>query len=407
MRDYRTEYKILAARLAEAGIDIEAVKTRLKAQRIETPSWGYADGGTRFGTYQQAGAAITAEEKIADAAQVHKYTGIAPGVAVHVAWDFPDGFDPALIDYASSLGVHIGAINPTCFQDPEGMMGTIANPDARIRQKAVDHMLESVEIGRLCNSAYLSLWFADGTNYPGQDDLIARRGRVADCLKTVHDAMPETMTMLVEYKPFEPAFYHTDIADWGMAYLFCMKCGEQAKVLIDLGHHLQATNIEHIVATLLDEGMLGGFHFNNARYADDDLATGSVNPYQDFLIFDQLVQAEGKPGAAPVAYMIDQSFNVKPKIPGMIQSCINIQRTYARALLVDRKKLAAAQAECDIIGAEETLKDAYHADVEPLLIVVREEMGLAPEPLAAYLASGYGEKIAKQRGVRQSGGGLG
>jgi L-rhamnose isomerase/sugar isomerase len=407
MRDYKAEYDILARRLSDAGIDVDAVKQRLKAQEIETPSWGYADGGTRFGTYQQAGAAITAEEKIADAAQVHKFTGIAPGVAVHVAWDFPDGFDPALIQYAEDLGVRIGAINPTCFTDPDGMMGTIASPDATVRQRAVDHMLESVEIGRQCESAYLSLWFADGTNYPGQDDLVARRARVADCLKTVHDAMPDFMTMLVEYKPFEPAFYHTDIADWGMAYLFSKKCGDQAKVLIDLGHHLHGTNIEHIVATLLDEGMLGGFHFNNAKYADDDLATGSVNPYQDFLIFDQLAIAESKPNAATIAYMIDQSFNVKPKIPGMIQSCINIQRTYAKALIVDRQKLAAAQAACDIIAAEETLKEAYRADVEPLLMVVREEMGLEPDPLAAYLASGYADKIAEERGVRESGGGLG
>ncbi len=407
MREYKAEYELLAARLADSGIDVEAVKARLKAQAIETPSWGYADAGTRFGTYAQPGAALTIEEKLADAAQVHKFTGIAPAVAVHVAWDFPDGFDPALVEYAASLGVRIGAINPTCFEDPEGLMGTIANPQARIRQKAIDHMLESVEIGRQASSRNLSLWFADGTNYPGQDDLIERRHRVAESLQTVYQAMPETMRMLIEYKPFEPAFYHTDIADWGMAYLFAKGCGERAKVLIDLGHHLHGTNIEHIVATLLDEGALGGFHFNNAKYADDDLVTGSVNPYQDFLIFDQLVVAESKPAAAEIAYMIDQSFNVKPKLAGMIQSCLNIQRTYAKALLVDRHKLAAARHESDIIGAEQVLIEAFSSDVEPLLMVVREEMGLEPEPLAAYLASGYKEQIEQERGIREAGGGLG
>ncbi len=407
MRNYKAEYALLAERLAGSGIDVDAVKTRLKSQAIETPSWGYADAGTRFGTYPQPGAAITAEEKIADAAQVHKFTGIAPGVAVHVAWDFPDGFDPALIEYAKSLGVYIGAINPTCFQDPGGMMGTISNPDATVRQRAIDHMLESVEIGRQTSSANLSLWFADGTNYPGQDDIIARRHRVEESLKIVYDAMPATMQMLIEYKPFEPAFYHTDIADWGMAYLFAKRCGERAKVLVDLGHHLQGTNIEHIVAVLLDEGMLGGFHFNNAKYADDDLVTGSVNPYQDFLIFDQLVVAEAKSKAAEIAYMIDQSLNVKTKIPGMIESCCNIQRTYAKALLVNRAALAAARAECDIIGAEQALKDAFNTDVEPLLMTVREEMGLHPEPLAAYLASGYQQRIETERGIREAGGGLG
>ena len=407
MRDFAAEYRLLADRLMEKGLDVEQIKARLKAQEIETPSWGYSDSGTRFGRYPQAGAAVTAEEKLADAAQVHKYTGIAPGVAVHVKWDFPDGFDPAICQLAESLGVRIGAINPTCFSDEEGMMGTIANPDPRIRQRAVDHMLESIEIGRQAGSANLSLWFTDGTNYPGQDDILQRRRRVPESLQTVYAAMPESMQMLIEYKPFEPAFYHTDIADWGMAYLFAKSCGERAKVLVDLGHHLHGTNIEHLVAVLLDERMLGGFHFNNARYADDDLMIGSVNPYQDFLIFDQLVAAELRPDPAPIAYMIDQSLNVEPKIPGMIQSCLHIQRTYARALLVDRQALAQAQAEADIIAVGQVLTDAYQTDVEPLLVAVREELGLAPDPLAAYLNSGYQERIARERGIRSGGGGLG
>lgn len=407
MRDFATEYRILADRLGEKDIDVEQVKQCLKAQEIETPSWGYSDSGTRFGKYPQAGAALTIKEKLADAAQVHKYTGIAPGVAVHVKWDFPDGFDPATCELAESLGVRIGAINPTCFSDEEGMMGTVANPDARVRRKAIEHMLESVQIGRQVGSGHLSLWFSDGTNYPGQDDLIQRRRRVTESLQEVYQAMSESMQMLVEYKPFEPAFYHTDIADWGMAYLFAKSCGERAKVLVDLGHHLQGTNIEHLVAVLLDERMLGGFHFNNARYADDDLMAGSVNPYQDFLIFDQLVAAEQRPDPEPVAYMIDQSLNVEPKMPGMIQSCLHLQRTYAKALLVDRQALAQAQADSDIIGALQALNEAYQTDVEPLLVTVREEMGLAPDPLAAYLQSGYQEQIARERGVRSGGGGLG
>jgi L-rhamnose isomerase/sugar isomerase len=407
MRDFAAEYRLLADRLTEKGLDVEQIKAHLKAQEIETPSWGYSDSGTRFGRYPQAGAAVTAEEKLADAAQVHKYTGIAPGVAVHVKWDFPDGFDPAICQLAESLGVRIGAINPTCFSDEEGMMGTIANPDPRIRKRAVDHMLESIEIGRQAGSANLSLWFTDGTNYPGQDDILQRRRRVTESLQTVYAAMPESMQMLIEYKPFEPAFYHTDIADWGMAYLFAKSCGERAKVLVDLGHHLHGTNIEHLVAVLLDERMLGGFHFNNARYADDDLMIGTVNPYQDFLIFDQLVAAELRPDPAPIAYMIDQNLNVEPKIPGMIESCLHIQRTYAKALLVDRQMLAQAQAEADIIAAGQALTDAYQTDVEPLLVAVREELGLAPDPLAAYLSSGYQERIAEKRGIRSGGGGLG
>ncbi|MFO7945322.1 MAG: L-rhamnose isomerase [Armatimonadota bacterium] len=407
MRDYEAEYNLLSRRLEDAGIDVEAVKEKLKNQEIETPSWGYADSGTRFGTFRQAGAAITIEEKIADAAQVHAFTGIAPRVAVHVAWDFPEGVPEATAETAQEHGIAIGAINPTCFADEESMMGTIANPDPRIRQKAIAHMLESVEIGESLGSEHLSLWFADGTNYPGQDNLTERKHRVTECLQTVYEAMPESMTMLIEYKPFEPAFYHTDIADWGMASLFARKCGERAKVLIDLGHHFRGTNIEHIVAVLMDEDLLGGFHFNNAKYADDDLTTGSVNPYEVFLIYHQLVSGGPENAAPDIAYMIDQSFNVKKKIPGMIQSCVNIQRAYARALIVDRMALQQLQREQNIVAAAETLKQAFNADVDPLLAVVREERGLHPEPLTAYRESGYQEKIEKERGIREPAGGLG
>ncbi len=405
--DIKQAYQVLCDQLADRGVDVEKVKALLKAQRIETPSWAYADGGTRFKTFKQAGAAVTIQEKLQDAAQVNKATGICPKVAVHVLWDFVDVDVSEVQGYAESIGVQIGAINPTLFEQEEYMLGSIAHPDGAVRQKAVDHMLHSVEIGRQVGSDFLSLWFADGTNYPGTDDIIARKHRVEECLKTVYDAMPESMTMGLEYKVFEPAFYHTDIADWGMACKFSEKCGDRAKALVDLGHHTRATNIEHIVAFLIDEGRLAGFHFNNARYADDDLTFGSVNPYEGFLIYNELAKAEAADPNLNIAYMIDQSHNVKPKIEAMIQTVGHIQSTYAKALCLDRGRLAQAQIEQNIVDAENLIQQAFFTDVRPLLHVVREEMGLAPEPLQAYRDSGYQDKIAAERGIRSGGGGLG
>lgn len=401
------EYEILADRLQARGIDVEGVVRRLKGQAIETPSWGYADSGTRFGVFPQAGAAITIFEKLEDAAQVHRYTGIAPLVATHVLWDMAE--DPRAVSrHAESLGVRIGSVNPNCFQDREYWMGSITNRDPRVREKAVRHMLDSVELGQALGSTLLSLWFADGTDYPGQGDFRQRKRWAEESLRAVYERMPPTMRMLVEYKPFEPGFYHTDIADWGMAYTMAKKCGDRALVLVDLGHHLHGANIEHIIAYLIDEGMLGGFHFNNRKYADDDLMVGSINPYELFLIYNELAKAEADPTLAlDVAYMVDQGFNSKKKIPGMIQTIEMIQGAYARALIVDRKVISQAQELGDVARAEAAFIEAFQTDVRPLLRRVRAEMGVAEEPLSAFLASGYQERIERERGIRQGAGGLG
>jgi len=402
-------FSLLEERLQARQVDVSSVLAALQAQVIETPSWGYADSGTRFGVFAQPGAAVTIAEKLADAAQVHRHTGIAPLVAAHVLWDFPDDAAvesvPAL---AESLGVRIGSINPNVFQGREYWMGSFANREASSRRKAVQHCLDSVEIGKRLNSGVLSLWFADGTDYPGQGDIRERKRWFQESLAEVYRAMPDAMTMLVEYKPFEPGLYHTDIADWGMSYVFCKSLGARARVLVDLGHHLPGTNIEHIVAFLLDEQLLGGFHFNNRKYADDDLMVGSINPYEFFLIYNELVKEELQPRGNPrVEYMVDQGFNTKKKIPGMIQTVLMIQTTYAKALCVDRKTLAEAAGNGDVVMAEQCLLDAFNTDVEPLLRRVRAEMGVPEEPLKAYAAGGYQQKIEQERGIRAGAGGLG
>lgn len=407
--NHKAEYGLLFDKLSERGVDVEAVKSRLKSQKIETPSWGFADSGTRFGPYQQAGSAVTVEEKVADAAQVHNYTGVAPTVAVHVLWDFPNGMADVqnLDEYAKSLGVKIGAINPNVFQARDYAFGSITNEDPAVRKMAVDHMLDSIEIGKKLNSDVLSLWFADGTDYPGQGDFRRRKHYAQECLQTVYNAMPAGMRMLIEYKPFEPAFYHTDFADWGMSYVMAQKCGPNAHVLVDIGHHFQGQNIEHLVSFLIDEERLGGFHFNNHKYADDDLTVGSINPYELFLIYNELVKAEDVPNNnPPVAYMVDQAHVTKDKIDAMIQTIMRIQTAYAKAMCVDRKKLSAAQLARDVVTAENCLQDAFNTDVEPLLRVVREEMGLAPDPLAAFRDGGYWAKVSSERGFR-AGAGLG
>ncbi len=407
--NYKAEYDLLAVKLHERGVNVDRVKAKLKAQKIETPSWGYADSGTRFGPYQQAGSAVTIEEKVADAAQVHKHTGVAPTVAVHVLWDFPNGLADCetLDDYARSLGVAIGAINPNVFQHREYAFGSLTNEDPKVRKMAVDHMLDSIEIGKKLNSDALSLWFGDGTDYPGQGDFRRRKHHAQECLKTVYDAMPDRMRMLIEYKPFEPAFYHTDIADWGMSYCFAQKCGPNAHVLVDIGHHFVSQNIEHLVAFLIDEERLGGFHFNNHKYADDDLTAGSINPYELFLIYNELVKAEDAPNNnPPIAYMVDQAHVTKSKIDAMIQTIMQIQSAYAKAMCVDRKKLHEAQLAKDVVTSEMCMQEAFSTDVEPLLKTVREEMGLDPNPLEAFRASGYWDKVGKERGIR-AGAGLG
>ncbi len=380
------------------GQSAEQILQRLKTLAVETPSWGYADTGTRFGKFHQPAAARTTTEKLDDAAWVHKLTGICPSVAVHVLWDFPRGFDPKLVDYATKAGVQIGAINPNVFQDQCYKYGSFGNRQEEVRRQAIQHCLDSVAIGTATKSNYLSLWFADGTNYPGQDDIRSRKHRFIAGLKEVHKAMPPSMTMLVEYKPFEPAFYHTDIADWGMAYLYAKAAGPQARVLVDTGHHYLAQNIEQIVAWLLDENMLGGFHFNDRRYADDDLTTGSIDPYQLFRIFNEIVGAEwerGKP--LDIAYMVDQSHNLKPKIEAMIQTVQVIHEVFAKAVLVDRKALRDAQAKDDIVMGEQILRAAFFTDTAPLIGHVREQMGIEADALAAHRASGYEARVARER----------
>ena len=408
MSSHYDAFSALADRVTARGGDITAIMARLKAQRIETPSWGYADSGTRFGSFKQDGAAVTIAEKLADAGQVHRFTGVAPTVAVHVLWDLPDARALETVpEAAAEAGVTIGSINPNIFQDQEYKLGSFCSPFGDVRQKAVDHTLYCIEVGQAVDSNVLSMWLADGTDYPGQDSFIERKHRLQEGMQGVYDAMPADMIMLVEYKLFEPAFYHTDLCDWGQSLLLCRHLGPQAKVLVDLGHHAQGVNIEHIVATLLDEHMLGGFHFNNRKYADDDLTAGAINPYELYLIYTELAAAEEDPLlSAHIEYMIDQAHNTKQKIPAMIQTVMSIQGAYAKALLVDRQELAAARAEGDVQAAEMVLQDAYETDVRPLLAQVREEMGIDPEPLRAFFASGYQERIEAQRGIRV-GAGLG
>lgn len=376
----------------------------LDAFKIEVPSWGFADTGTRFGKFVQPAAARTIEEKLEDAAQVHQYTGAAPKVAVHALWDFPEGAKNVRgpVETAKKLGVQIGTVNPNLFQDQKYKYGSACSPNAEARQMADRHSLECIDLAKAVGTDAWSLWFADGTNYPGQDDILTRKKRMQAALKKWHDATPAGMTMYVEYKPFEPAFYHTDIADWGMAAAFCRHCGPRAKVLVDTGHHLPGANIEHIVAFLIDEGLLGGFHFNDRKYADDDLTLGSIDPYMVFRIFHEIRNAAELHGhdVSKIAYTVDQSHNLKPKIEAMLQTVVHAQELYAKACLVDRKALASLQAKMDLVGAETLLRDAFYTDVRPMLAEWRKTKGLPVDPIAAYRQSGYEAKAAKERVAR-------
>jgi L-rhamnose isomerase/sugar isomerase len=381
------------------AIDRDQIFKLLDDFKIETPSWGYADTGTRFGKFLQPAAAGTIEEKLADAGIVHKYTACCPTVAVHVLWDFSMGVDAQqTAKVAEKHGVRIGAINPNLFQDQVYKFGSVCSSDERASTHAHRHVQDSIALGRAVGSKLLSLWFADGTNYPGQDDIVARKRRMEGALRQWHEAMPRDMQMLVEYKPFEPAFYHTDIADWGMAYLFAKGAGPRAKVLVDTGHHYGSQNIEQIVAWLLDEEMLGGFHFNDRKYADDDLTLGSIDPYMVFRIFHEIRNAaERGQDVSSIAYMVDQSHNLKPKIEAMIQTAMMAQDLYAKACLVDRKKLADAQARRNIVDAEQTLREAFFTDVTPLLADWRKRKSVDADPIKAYRASGYEATVAKER----------
>ena len=405
MTNYQAEYDLLSRRLIEEGIDLAATEARLKMQQVETPSWGYADSGTRFGVFRMPGAPRNVFEKFEDASQAHRYTGIAPAVALHIPWDAGADWSD-LSKYAKSLGMSVGAVNPNVFQDYDYRFGSLGSTRPEVRARAVAHINECVEIMKTVGSQNLSLWFADGTNFPGQGHIRKRKQWFAEGLSEVYASLSPEQTMLVEYKPFEPAFYHTDIADWGMAYAFCKALGEQAKVLVDLGHHLQGANIEHIVAFLLDEGRLGGFHFNNKKYADDDLTTGSVNPYELYLIYTELVAGENDGLGNNIAYMIDECHTIKNKIAEMIQSLVALQISYAKALIVNRPALAAAQEADDIVTAEEIIKSAFATDVRPLLWKVRSDLSLPDpaDPVRGFVESGYAAAKAEERGT---GGGAG
>ncbi|MFC4532218.1 L-rhamnose isomerase [Sphaerisporangium dianthi] len=377
------------------------VKAALRRQRIETPSWAFGNSGTRFKVFAQRGVPRDPYEKLADAAQVHRYTGVAPSVALHIPWDKVDDYAD-LSRHARDLGVAIGAINSNVFQDDDYMLGSVTNPDPAVRRKALDHLLECVGIMDLTGSGTLKLWFSDGINYPGQDDLRARQDRLAEALSAVYDRLGEGQRFLLEYKLFEPAFYATDVPDWGTAYAHCAKLGPKAQVVVDTGHHAPGTNIEFIVAFLLREGRLGGFDFNSRFYADDDLMVGAADPFQLFRIMYEVIRGGGY--TEHTAFMLDQCHNIEPKIPGQIRSVMNVQEATAKALLVDGDALAAAQSEGDVLAANAVFMDAYDTDVRPLLAEVREESGLDPDPMAAYKRSGYaGTIVAERVGGAQAG----
>ena len=374
----------------------EDVLAALRQLEIETPSWGYGNSGTRFHVYPWPGAARTVWERIADAALVHELTGCCPSVAIHVPWDRVDDWGELRV-YTEERGIRIGAVNPNLFGEDEYRLGSLCHPDASVRQRALDHCIECVEIAQQVGSTLVSLWLADGTNYPGQDDLRARHARLANGLEQLYARLPEGMRLLVEYKFFEPAFYSTDLPDWGTAALLCKRLGPQAQVLVDTGHHAQGTNVEQIVALLLAEGLLGGFHFNNRKYADDDLIVGSIDPFELFRIMREIAAAGS--AAHNVAFMIDQSHNVEGKIDAMIQSVANVQMAYAKALLVDTERLTAAQTTGDVLGSHRIFMDAYETDVRPVLHELRAGLGLAPDPVDAFRAGGYAEQLAAERGT--------
>jgi L-rhamnose isomerase/sugar isomerase len=378
----------------------DAIEARLRAQLIETPSWGYGPAGTRFGSFPPPWAPRDVYEKIDDAAEVHRHTGVAGAVAVHIPWDAVDDYG-ALREHAAARNLRIGAVNPNVFQDQAYKLGSVCNPDPAVRRQATDHLLECAEIARALQSDALSLWFADGTSYAGQDSFVARRERMLECLTELAEQAPD-LELLIEYKLYEPAFYATDLADWGSALLTCQKLGPNARVLVDLGHHAHGVNIEQIVAVLAAEDRLGGFHFNNRRYGDDDLIVGSVNPFELFCIYVELARIEN-----PVRFTIDQAFVIEHQIEAMIMSVVNLQEAYAKALHVDTATLAGAQQAGDVVGAHAILRDAFATDVRPLCAKVREELGASADPLAAFRASGWTERAARERAGGRVAGGLG
>jgi L-rhamnose isomerase/sugar isomerase len=374
---------------------------QLRRLEVETPSWGYGNSGTRFHVYPWPGAARNVHERIDDAALVHALTGCCPTVAIHVPWDRVDDW-AALRAYAEDQGMRIGGVNVNLFGDDAYRLGSLCHPDATVRRRALEHCLECLEIAKEVASAQLSLWLPDGTNYPGQDNLRGRHRRLVESVEELYAALPAGMRLLVEYKFFEPAFYSTDLPDWGTAALVCRKLGPQAQVLVDTGHHPSGTNVEQIVALLLAEGLLGGFHFNNRKYADDDLIVGSIDPFELFRIMLEIALGRSDTATAQtanaVAFMIDQSHNIEGKIDAMIQSVVNIQTAYAKALVVEQDRLETAQQEGDVLGAHRVLLEAFETDVRPLVGRLRSDLGLEPDPVEAFRSSGHAERLAQERG---------
>jgi len=379
------------------------VKEALRTQRIETASWAYGNSGTRFKVFPQEGVPRDPYEKVADAATVHRFTGVAPTVALHIPWDLVDDYAD-LARAAGEQGVALGTINSNVFQDNDYKLGSVTNPDPGIRRKAIGHLLECIDVMDHTGSRDLKLWFSDGTNYPGQDDVRSRQDRLAAALRETYDRLRGEQRMLLEYKLFEPAFYMTDVPDWGTAYVHCLELGDRAQVVIDTGHHAPGTNIEFIVAFLLRRAKLGGFDFNSRFYADDDLMVGAADPFQLFRIMHEIVRADAVGPDAGIAFMLDQCHNIEPKIPAVIRSVMNVQEATAKALLVDGAALRAAQNAGDVLGANAVLMDAYHTDVRPLLRELRSDQGLDPDPIAAYHRSGYFDRIRAERvGGEQAG----
>ena len=383
--------------------DREAAKRVLSTQQIELPSWAFGNSGTRFKVFPQAGVPRDPFEKIADAAQVHAFTGAAPSVALHIPWDQVDDW-AKLGQAAKDAGVRLGTVNANVFQDNDYMLGSVTNPDPAVRRKALDHLLACVDVMDQTGSRDLKLWFSDGTNYPGQDNIRARQDRLSEALHAVNDRLTGDQRLILEYKLFEPAFYTMDVPDWGTSYAHCLDLGERAKVCVDTGHHAPGTNIEFIVAFLLRADKLGAFDFNSRFYADDDLMVGAADPFQLFRILFEVVLGGGLDADTEIAFMLDQCHNIEPKIPGQIRSVMNVQEATAKALLVDQEALSAARAAGDVLGANAVLMDAYNTDVRPLLAELRTAQGLDADPMAAYARSRYAEKIVAERvGGAQSG----
>ncbi|MEA4945069.1 MAG: L-rhamnose isomerase [Propionicimonas sp.] len=372
------------------------IADQLATQAIELPSWAFGNSGTRFKVFGTPGTPRTPQEKIADAAQVHKYTGLAPTVALHIPWDKVDDY-AALSEYAQSLGVRLGTVNSNTFQDEAYKFGSLTHVDAAVRRKAIDHHLECIDIMDQTGSQDLKIWLADGTNYPGQGDLRGRQDRLHESLQVIYDRLGEGQRLVLEYKLFEPAFYHTDVCDWGTSYTHCAALGEKAMVCLDTGHHAPGTNIEFIVMQLLRLGKLGSFDFNSRFYADDDLIVGAADPFQLFRILYEVVRGGGYGPDSGVAFMLDQCHNVEDKVPGQIRSVLNVQEMTARALLVDSEALFAAQAAGDVLGANQVFMDAFYTDVRADLAGFREERGLPADPMKAFAESGYLAQIAEDR----------